>query len=108
MTLPHTPDGRYFVQIGKAGPRLWRAANPHLCAEERQRLTRHLMRARRQVSSATVEEERKLARAAVDEAKCGLGERGPVWWDDGSPDCNRVLVKNSPYAEWWSSTQKKT
>lgn len=40
------------------------------------------------------------ARDAVDRAKHGLGERGPVWWTDGAPDLNRHLVTNSPYAEW--------
>jgi hypothetical protein len=25
------------------------------------------------------------AHRAVDEVKRALGERGPVWWDDGSP-----------------------
>lgn len=39
------------------------------------------------------------ARAAVDAAKTGLGERGPVWWTDGAPDYNRHLVKNTPYAD---------
>jgi hypothetical protein len=39
-------------------------------------------------------------------AKVALGERGPVWWTDGSPDFNRRLVINSPYAEWFSSLQK--
>ena len=43
------------------------------------------------------------ARAAVDAAKIELGERGPVWWDDGAPDYNRHLAKNTPYAEWYSS-----
>lgn len=40
------------------------------------------------------------ARALVDSAKVALGERGSVWWDDGSPDFNRYLVKNTSYAEW--------
>ena len=40
----------------------------------------------------------KAARANVHEAKVALGERGPVWWDDGAPDFNRYLVKNTPYA----------
>ena len=30
-----------------------------------------------------------------------LGERGPVWWDDGSPDYNRKLLRRTPYAEWY-------
>ena len=29
------------------------------------------------------------AHHAVDIAKRKLGERGPVWWTDGSPDLNR-------------------
>jgi hypothetical protein len=41
------------------------------------------------------------ARARVHAAKVGLGERGPVWWQDGAPDLNRHLVRNSPYAAWW-------
>ena len=40
------------------------------------------------------------ARAQVDRAKVALGERGPVWWDDGSPDLNRHMAKNTGYAGW--------
>jgi len=29
-----------------------------------------------------------------------LGERGPAWWDYGSPDFNRHMAKNTPYADW--------
>lgn len=45
----------------------------------------------------------RAARKAVDAAKVALGERGPVWWDDGAPDLNRHLAKNTPYAEWATS-----
>lgn len=45
------------------------------------------------------------AHKQVDEAKRSLGERGPVWWDDGAPDLNRHLVKNTPYAEWHSKAK---
>lgn len=45
---------------------------------------------------------RENARQAVDVAKHSLGERGPVWWDDGAPDLNRHMVKNTPYAEWFN------
>ncbi len=38
------------------------------------------------------------ARAAVDAAKVALGERGPPWWDDGAPDYNRRMMRNTPYA----------
>lgn len=95
MTAPKTPDGRYIMVRG----RLWRAANPTLPEAERQRLVADLMRARRQVrsiDSAT----KTAARRAVDIAKHGLGERGPVWWTDGAPDFNRKLAKNTPYADW--------
>ena len=61
------------------------------------------MLARRQVGVALrakdAEAERN-ARAAVDQAKHALGERGPVWWTDGAPDFNRRLVINTPYAAW--------
>lgn len=42
------------------------------------------------------------AHKAVDEVKHALGERGPVWWDDGSPDLNRHMAKNTDYADWYS------
>ena len=94
-----TPDGRYIVVRG----RLWRAANPHLPIETREELVRQLMDARRAVRAALrTRDEGRLtrARAAVDAAKVALGERGPVWWDDGAPDYNRHLVRNSPYRTW--------
>jgi hypothetical protein len=95
-----TPDGRYFVVRG----RLWRRANPDLPPERREALVRELMNARRAVKNALrsgVATELALARKAVDAAKVGLGERGPVWWSDGAPDLNRHKVKDSPYAEWY-------
>lgn len=45
----------------------------------------------------------KSARARVDAAKIALGERGPVWWDDGAPDLNRRMAKNTPYADWYAA-----
>lgn len=42
------------------------------------------------------------ARRRVEAAKVALGERGPAWWTDGAPDYNRHLVKNTPYADWFS------
>ena len=99
---PVTPDGRYFVVRG----RLWRRSNPALAEEERERLVSELMSARRAVAAARRsgdEAARTSARAAVDEAKRALGERGPVWWDDGTPDYNRRLAKTTPYAEWYAA-----
>jgi len=95
--VPRTPDGRYIVVRG----RLWRATNPGLSEEERERLVGQLMAARRQVRSDDPDE-RAAARRAVDAAKRGLGERGPVWWDDGAPDYNRHMAKNTPYAAWYA------
>ncbi len=42
------------------------------------------------------------ARDRVDAAKRALGERGPVWWDDGAPDLTRHLARTTTYAEWWA------
>ena len=42
------------------------------------------------------------AMAIIDEAKRALGERGPVWWQDGAPDYNRRLVADTPYAGWYA------
>jgi len=98
---PHTPDGRYFVVKG----RLWRLSNPDLAPERRAALVKQLMAARREVGAArrTGDRQREhAARAAVDQAKHGLGERGPVWWTDGAPDLNRHMVKNTPYAHWYA------
>ena len=46
---------------------------------------------------------RAEARRRVDAAKIALGERGPVWWTDESPDYNRRLAKNTPYAAWFEA-----
>lgn len=97
-----TPDGRYLIVRG----RLWRRANPALSEEERQALVRELMVARRAVAAARREGDDnalRAARAAVQRAKEGLGERGPVWWDDGAPDYTRFLVRNTPYREWYAA-----
>ena len=94
---PVTPDGRYFVVRG----RLWRRTDPSLAEPERERLVRELMAARRAVKEARAGRGgMAAARSAVDRAKRGLGERGPVWWTDGEPDLNRHMVANTPYAAW--------
>jgi hypothetical protein len=99
-----TPDGRYLVVQG----RLWRRANPALDADTRERLVKELMDARRAVGRAqraADPEGLRAARARVDAAKVALGERGPVWWDDGARDYNRCLVKNTPYAAWYEARE---
>ena len=107
MSTPTTPDGRYIVVRG----RLWRAANPGLAPEVRARLVNELMQARREVKAAgSARNATRLlaARRAVDAAKYALGERGPPWWTDGAKDFNRHLVKNTPYADWYSSLPSST
>ena len=99
---PATPDGRYFVVRG----RLWRCANPNLAGETRERLVRELMTARRSVRSTLAkadDDALAAARRAVETAKVALGERGPVWWDDGAPDLNRRLARNTIYADWFAA-----
>jgi hypothetical protein len=96
-----TPDARYLVVRG----RLWRAANPGLDPEIHAELVRALMAARREVKAAgrvNDTERMAAARKAVHVTKIALGERGPVWWTDGADDFNRHLVKNTPYASWYS------
>ena len=98
---PVTPDGRYFVVRG----RLWRRTDPSLPEERRSRLVSELMTARRAVGMALRRDDLPAlaaARAEVDRAKTALGERGPVWWQDGAPDLNRRMVANTGYAEWYS------
>ena len=52
-------------------------------------------------------DEKAEARAhkAVNAAKVALGERGPVWWDDGAPDFNRHMARNTPYSEWFAALE---
>jgi hypothetical protein len=94
---PRTPDGRYFLVRG----RLWRCARPNLNDAERNSLVHDLMTARSDVRRF-VQDACKLkdARHRVHSAKVALGERGAVWWDDGAPDFNRHLARNTPYSEW--------
>ena len=100
--VPTTPDGRYIVVRG----RLWRKASPHVSERERTRLVKLLMDARRAVAKARRVGDADLedaAHAAVDDAKQALGERGPVWWDDGAPDLNRHMARTTSYADWFAA-----
>jgi hypothetical protein len=97
---PVTPDNRYFVVRG----RLWRRSNPALGETERTELVGELMQARRDVRHAKQMRNAtslRRARGRVHQVKVRLGERGPVWWQDGAPDYNRYLVVNTPYRDWY-------
>jgi hypothetical protein len=78
--VERTDDGRYLVVDG----RRWRAADPSLPDDVRARLLHHLGVARsavRTAGRAGDETAVTAARARVQSAKTGLGERGPAWWD---------------------------
>lgn len=101
---PITPDGRYFIVHG----RLWRMSDPALAEHLRVEFVSALMVARRAVRSARETSEHapeRKARQDVKAAKHSLGERGPVWWNDGSPDYNRHMARNTPYAEWFAGLE---
>jgi hypothetical protein len=100
---PETSDGRYFVVRG----RLWRKSDPALDEATRNRLVKDLMSARRAVRDTKGDPDAMAkARHLVDDAKVALGERGAPWWEDGAPDYNRHMAKNTPYAEWFANLGK--
>ena len=103
MTEPlTTPDGRYIVVRG----RLWRRTDPRLSDEQRAAFVADLMNARRAVAAARRSADPAAlteARAAVDHAKHGLGERGPVWWNDGAPDLTRRMARTTVYGDWFAA-----
>jgi hypothetical protein len=102
---PTTPDRRYFVVRG----RLWRQSNPALDRDTHDLLVAELMSARRAVRDAKVGScDLADARSRVNDAKVALGERGNPWWDDGDPDYNRYLARNTPYADWYADLEDRT
>nr|WP_211184979.1 MULTISPECIES: hypothetical protein [unclassified Novosphingobium] len=85
-------------------------SDPSLPPEKRAELVSQLMAARRAVGTARRNENKVAedeAHQAVDEAKRALGERGPVWWDDGAPDLNRHMARTTPYAGWFDGLTKQ-
>jgi hypothetical protein len=75
-----TEDGRWIVVDG----RRWRAADPDLPEDVRARLLHHLGVARSAVrTSGRAGDPAAVAaaRARVQLAKTGLGERGAAWWE---------------------------
>lgn len=78
--VERTADGRYVVLRG----RRWRATDPELPEDVADTLRRELMSARRAVGAALRAGDpgaERAARARVQRAKVGLGERGTPWWD---------------------------
>ncbi len=86
--VERTADGRYVV----AGGRRWRTADPALPDDVRSRLLHHLGVARSGVRTAGRAGDvaaLAAARARVQLAKTGRGERGPAWWEQ-SDDARRA------------------
>lgn len=85
-------------------------SNPHLDQEARSKLVDDLMRGRRAVKDAKTSGDpaaEASAHRTIDIIKQALGERGPVWWDDGAPDFNRHMAKNTPYADWYAGVSRR-
>jgi hypothetical protein len=77
----YADDERWLVIDG----RRWRRTDPELPEPVAAALRSHLGRARsavRVAKTAGDEQGVAAARARVDAAKRGLGERGPAWWDE--------------------------
>jgi hypothetical protein len=88
--------------------RPWRAANPGLNREERQRLVERLMDARRALATSRRDGEAaalRQARTQLNAARIALGGHGPLWRPDGAPDLDRHRVRNSPYAQWFADRE---
>lgn len=81
--------------------RRWRRTDPSLPEDVVAALTSHLGRARSAVRTArrpgADPDALAAARARVDLAKRGLGERGPYWWD--RPEAERREAALSALAE---------
>ncbi|MQA32763.1 biopolymer transporter Tol [Modestobacter roseus] len=76
--VERTDDGRWIVVDG----RRWRTADPALPDDVRARLLHHLGVARSAVRTSRGDDDAvAAARARVQLAKTGLGERGAPWWD---------------------------
>ncbi len=88
---PQTTDHRYLVSRGV----LKRCTDPSLADSDRRKAVKALMQARMAKDPA-----------AVLKAKVALGEAGPVWWDDGTPDYSGSIPADTPYADWWQTLSK--
>ena len=83
--VERTDDGRWIVVDG----RRWRTADPALPDDVRARLLHHLGIGRsgvRTARSAGDDDAVAAARARVQLAKTGLGERGTAWWEQSAAE----------------------
>ncbi len=83
--VEHTDDGRFIVVDG----RRWRTADPALPDDVREQLLHHLGVGRsgvRTAKKAGDDAAVAAARARVQLAKTGLGERGTAWWEQSDDE----------------------
>ncbi|MFC5288250.1 hypothetical protein ACFPM7_14415 [Actinokineospora guangxiensis] len=81
--MERTDDGRYVVISG----RRWRATDPAIPEDVAASLRTALMAARRDVGTALrAHADPSPARARVQAAKVGLGERGTPWWEQSAEE----------------------
>jgi hypothetical protein len=83
--VERTDDGRYVVVDG----RRWRTADPSLPDDVREQLLHHLGVGRSEVRAAKKAGDDAAvaaARATVQLAKTGLGERGTAWWEQSDDE----------------------
>lgn len=83
--VERTDDGRYVVVDG----RRWRTADPALPDDVRAQLLHHLGVGRsgvRTAKKAGDDDAVAAARARVQLAKTGLGERGTAWWEQSDDE----------------------
>ena len=83
--VEHTADGRWIVVDG----RRWRTQDPQLPDDVREQLLHHLGVGRsgvRTAKKAGDDDAVRAARARVQAAKTGLGERGTAWWEQSDDE----------------------
>ncbi len=81
--VERTEDGRWIVVDG----RRWRAQDPQLPDDVRERLLHHLGVGRSGVRAGRGDPDAvAAARARVQLAKTGLGERGTAWWEQSDTE----------------------
>ena len=83
--VERTDDGRFIVVDG----RRWRTADPALPDDVREQLLHHLGVGRsgvRTAKKAGDDDAVAAARARVQLAKTGLGERGTAWWEQSDDE----------------------
>ena len=83
--VEHTADGRWIVVDG----RRWRTQDPQLPDDVREQLLHHLGVGRsgvRTAKKAGDDDAVRAARARVQAAKTGLGERGTAWWEESDDE----------------------